>query len=218
VDFVSGASDSDSDSDTAADFGLFDVGVTANATLSGVDASAQANQRSGISEGALGPGTTGVSAIGNARSAADSSSTLQASSGASSDFSIRFTLPQPTVYNFLVSLSARPGLQTFALASFRLSGGADDEVIAAAQIIDLDYSDIRIGVLEAGDYLLEARAEGNSLFAGDASASFQVDLYLIPEPSTIVLVAAGLVGLQARSRRESRRPCKRMKPVASAWS
>jgi hypothetical protein len=192
-DFSAGEIDSDSDSDSAADFGLFDTVVFAHATLHGVEASAQASQGSGFSVDPIGPGSEGIFAHGDAGSNAAWGASEFGSSQARSDFSITFALAQPASYQLPWSLANLYGFYSSGIASFTLRGGPNDEIIARFQWSgEGSIGSVYTGVLPPGDYLIEAHAEAQSLFSPEeASSSFGVDLYLVPYvPGVIALMPA----------------------------
>lgn len=196
--------DSDSDSSTSADFGSF--GATANATFGGVFASAQSSHSSALIDDPLGPGTEGIGVSGQTSGDGNSDGIRSGYSQANSSFSITFALDQPTPYVLSFSLFSvfdnSTGTPNTSIASFTLRGGPGDEVIASGLAIDSDVGGPpQMGVLPPGEYLLDASARtSHVVFLGDSSARYQVELYVIPEPSTAVLLAAGLAAFAVHRR------------------
>jgi hypothetical protein len=184
---------SDSDSDSAANFGTFHSSVTAQVDLPGGSISNRATQSSSI-------GSEHVSASGQV---ATTSSYFPpgSSGGAVSTFQLTFEVLQPVEFEltwYLEGVDINPCLCALAEASLR--GGPGDQTIFAWFEVDDFFSDTEYGVLAPGQYTLLARAQ----LSHDApvSASYQIDLgvVLVPEPSTALLLAGGLLALALRRR------------------
>jgi hypothetical protein len=196
--FPSGPSDFDSASDAAPDFGPFQSGVTANAEIDGTTASASAAQSSGIA-------SASISASGSADANSGGLGLDIAQGEGASSLSIRFEVPEDVLFQLEVGLFFQfmlPANQR-TYAWFELRGGPDDQIIASWHIPDsVFFSDFIDGVLLAGEYHLQANAAAFAEAGDTAHSQFYFNLVVVPEPSTGLLLAAGLLvlGSSRRSR------------------
>jgi hypothetical protein len=194
--FPTGASDFDSASDAAPDFGPFQSQVTANAAIGGTTASASASQSSVI-------GSDRISGSGSTDANSGAAVDIGEGEGVSS-VSIRFEVPEDVVFQLEVVLFFQfmiPGNQRTD-AWFELRGGPDDQIIASWRSVpdSFFFSDIIGGVLLAGEYDLQANAAAFAEAGDTAHGQFYFDLVVVPEPSTGLLLASGLLVLGALRR------------------
>jgi hypothetical protein len=186
----------DSDSDSAGDFGTFDSSVAAQLDHSGGSISTSARQRSGI-----GPDSVGGSGEG-------ATNLLMYAPGsygsAGSGFALTFRVLQPLEFalSTVVSVnSINPPLTGFS--SVTLRGGPGNQVLASSFSADGIYVDTFTGVLPPGEYTLSAGSNVETFGADALSASYQFgfDVVLVPEPAAGLLLAGGLLALALRRRR-----------------
>jgi hypothetical protein len=207
TDFSTGATDLDSNSLSASDFGLFDATVSATASVPIVEATGSASQTSRFTTGSIGPGSEGISGVGSASAASNPLGGIFEDRGQGESLvDVSFSVTQHVTYQLIANLMTREqgpaGLQN--VGSFTLRGGPSDEIIVDLFVIaDGDAFRILSGSLQPGTYSLRARAFADSGFGIGTFTNFDFEFNVIPEPSTAVLLALGLVGLAAGRRRVS---------------
>lgn len=184
---------SDSDSDSASDFGVFDSSVSAQVDLAAGSVAASAHQQSWIA-------SAQVNAMGGAVADALLNAPGSFAQGGS-HFELTFDVAQPlefVLWGYLnvLEISSVPGGST----RLTLSGGPGDETLVQLFTADFLYDFNEEGVLEPGRYTLLV---DTSLSIGDSasvSGDYQVELgvVLVPEPATGWLLGGGLLLLGAR--------------------
>jgi hypothetical protein len=187
----------DSQSDSATDFGPFDSTATAQVDVSGV-VSASAQQQSSI-------GPSVVLVYGSADSPGFIPSSNPRDSSASSHFELTFDVLQPltyTLYAFGYVRESDPGPS--GSSHFRLAGGPGNETIVdVGTISDSGFGPFpEQGALLPGRYTLLAESQVWTP-SPSISASYSVEFTVVPEPSTGLLLAGGLLALAARRQRRT---------------
>jgi hypothetical protein len=193
----------DSQSESAPDFGMFASSVTAQVDVNGL-LSASAQQLSSL-------GSDAVSAV--VRSDADpiqfaTFGSRQATSRFEFTFDVLQALPF-TLYGYGEVRESDPG--PVAFARLALTGGPGNQTIVDVYALDEGGFGLfpNEGVLVPGRYTLIAEAQFRTDFPG-VSAYADFEFGVVPEPSTGLLLAGGLLALAARRRsRLCARPSRR---------
>ena len=179
---------SDSDADSASDFGPFDANVSAEVSGSSGDYTATASQLSVILDDQV---------IGEGAATGRSVGTFPGGDG-HSQFSLTFDLFQPVDYQleFFLRAFSSVGDRSEAFGFLELSGGSDDETILR---FDVNGEDPQLaagpvaGTLAAGRYQLAAGTDVFPAAFSTAEGSFDFEFTVVPEPATALLLAGGLL-------------------------
>jgi hypothetical protein len=189
----------DSDSRSAADFGLFDEGVSADVVLSVSSAHATASQRSAIEP---------LSVTGSGAVDATSAGSPAFASG-SSFFSLTFDLADSSPYELDATLLALSNVAGPMASTFlQLTDVVTNQTIASGGASSDGFSLLFIdtsGVLPSGRYRLEVNSQVLGLPNTTQSTSFDFTFTIIPEPSTALLLGSGLAAVGVRWRARARR-------------
>jgi hypothetical protein len=207
--YAAWGSDADSRSESAPDFGLFQVSVSAQVDTPAGTVSSSGQQFSHIdSDRVFASGSAGFDALAGPLFP-------PASGRAASNFALTFEVAEPLDFYLAGEVRVSDFTPTLAgRAMFTLAGGPGNQTILSIFISDDSYPMFEQGVLLPGRYTLAAESRIQDVTAiAEVSASYSFELFVvpIPEPSTGLLLGGGLVVLAAR-----RRARRRTRPRAPA--
>lgn len=127
-----------------------------------------------------------------------------ASGLATSHFELTFDVGQPLEFTLYGGVNVySPDIPLYGLSEVTLSGGPGNQTIAHYFSYDGLYDFYQEGALLPGRYTLIAGSRHNQdggSAAISASYGLGLDVVLVPEPSTALLLAGGLLALAARRR------------------